>query len=694
MTDFDNRIGLEANYKPPVRTYADGVPVYNFGYSSCYSESPTLVDDKIVQVNNNNTGVKIHPKKSWEIKNNRIGTCPPRLPCNTSNDYQPVEAVNLIDGSDTTCWASLPSVRPNVGQDWIRIDLARERTVHKIVLRKRKITHDRSLKPGSFRPYPNAEEAGRAMPLNLTIKLSQDALEWNTIFDGETLDTPEKDCFIVEFESCKCKQVLISGNVLVLCEVWMYAFSIASVELYDENDRNVALVSNGSGVTVSSTHHNEGNEREVRQWYWGMQFDLGLKWTRVGFHDDLINWHWVEKEKGVLQVDEEAEKGIRVLAENGVNVIFSLGFGNRFYQEDPKRYFPQLWEMYFENPEPPKSDEAIEGWCRYVRFCVERFKDSVACFEIWNEWNADVYWGDTADLYHYIKIARITIPIIRECAPDAKIMLGSFAGFCHGISKWSSEELDNMVKTHPFLMAVTEFAKEVDIIGFHPLYQADILIDQYVDYADSVKAFRNYCESIGYKGEYMATEYGYGANYPATEGDWWGYRKYTEIEKAKIIAQIDTIHTSQYVGSFFCGMFTTTYPLDISLLRRTVVSSPITCCNPQAAYYTRRNLATAFEDLIPASFNCEIDGDISEFMLCPMQRESEQVLAIWLKGNILDDCEGKVQTLTFEFEAKTASAYNPLTGEETPLNVTNNGKKTVLSGIVIRDYPLIIRLDI
>ena len=59
----------------------------------------------------------------------------------------------------------------------------------------------------------------------------------------------------------------------------------------------------------------------------------------------------------ILAFDEEAEQSINLMANNGVNIIYALGFGNRLYQKDPQRHLPQLWEWYFENPEPPKTAE-------------------------------------------------------------------------------------------------------------------------------------------------------------------------------------------------------------------------------------------------------------------------------------------------------------------------------------------------
>ena len=79
-----------------------------------------------------------------------------------------------------------------------------------------------------------------------------------------------------------------------LVENILYAFSVAEVEVYDTVGRNVALATCGTGVTVNSTHHSPGQELAAHRWYWPLHYDAGFKWARVGYHDDPINWHWVE----------------------------------------------------------------------------------------------------------------------------------------------------------------------------------------------------------------------------------------------------------------------------------------------------------------------------------------------------------------------------------------------------------------
>ena len=93
-------------------------------------------------------------------------------------------------------------------------------------------------------------------------------------------------------------------------------------------------------------------------------------------------------------------------------------------------------------------------------------------------------------------------------------MLGSVSAFCHGIARLGANELRKLEYARLFLGAVEALAREVDLIGWHPFYQTDPDSPEVRDYAGDVRALRRWCEGQGFRGDYMATEYNWGANYP------------------------------------------------------------------------------------------------------------------------------------------------------------------------------------
>ncbi|MCL5999864.1 MAG: discoidin domain-containing protein, partial [Chloroflexi bacterium] len=648
-----------------------------------------------VQVGNTAPCVKVAPRKSAEIRYNRLGGTAPRMPRTVSNDYLPLECIHLIDGDPQTCWSSKSQPQPDAEPVWIRLDLPVERLLTRIVLHKRAPGAGRLTDNSSMPLDPGAVEVGMAMPAELTIKISRDARTWETVFEGQSGDTPDHREFVCDFTARPAKQIWIIGRQLRRVENWLYSFSIAGVDVIDNAGNNVALATRGTGVTVSSTQHSMGQTREDHHWLWPLATDIGVKWIRIGYHDDPVNWHWVEQERGKLAIDPEADAAIDYLVERGVDIVLALGFGNRLYtQDDPVRKLPQLWEWYYENPRPPITPAALKAWARYVRYMARKYRGRVKVFEIWNEWNIGVYWGAQPNLEQYLAIARSTIPILRRECPQARVMLGSYAGYFPGMSTWSPEELARQEGESMLLGAIRELARDVDIIGWHPFYQTDPDKPMVRTYSADVRAFQAWCRERGFRGEFCASEWSYGASYPEpTPPNWWGDFTCSECAKAKYVARLSVQHTALACDSFFCETWGNNYyPMDLTLMRRTFGADPISPQQPQAAYYVMRNLATALEDLQPAAFEWHVEGQPADCERFAMARTGERVVTLWQTGRAADDCAGVPVHVVVAGAAQRVVGYDPLNGVEQELMFEYRDGKTHVPGVLVKDYPLLLRL--
>ena len=80
--------------------------------------------------------------------------------------------------------------------------------------------------------------------------------------------------------------------------------------------------------------------------------------TGVRLHD---TWDVVEKQKGVLAVNDKFDREIRELAGQGVKPLVILAYGNSLYTG--------AWGN------PPKSAEQLDAYANYVRFMVNKYKD-------------------------------------------------------------------------------------------------------------------------------------------------------------------------------------------------------------------------------------------------------------------------------------------------------------------------------
>ena len=681
--------GKHFSEPPVVRTNSNGAPVYAYGYTYISSEAPDLTNDATLQDGNENAITKIQLKHSDEIKSNYVGINTTRVPRVSENEYLPVECVNLIDGNPMTCWLSKTQSTSTLTPVWIRLDFPIERKCNRIVLRKLPVI------PGRNREYTwglegeGAVDIGRGMPKHLTVEFSVDGWHWDKVFEGETNDTDDKEFFEIKTDLRPVRMVRITGTKLIMVENLMFCFSIANVEVYDENDTNVALVSKGVGVQVNSTTHSHGMEMEVQRTLFPIHYDIGAKWLRIGFHDDVINWHWVEREKGILKIDPYADATITEMYDNGIEIIMCLNFGNRLYTGQP-RVVPQLWEFNYDPATPPKTEEALEAWGNYCRFMVRHFKDRVNYFEIWNEWTNYCYWCDAQDIELYLKLARIAMDIIRKEAPEAKIVMGSLNGFPHGISRWDEKELETQRTQHRFMVPITRLAKEVDVIGYHPFYNSPP--KNLHNYDADISAFKRFCENEGFQGTYSASEYNFSNTVTGYEADmWWGHFRCTELDKAVYVARTTVLHTYHAVSSIFCATNSSTHPLDLSLFRRATIQDPVDARQPQAAFYVMRNLSTYLDGVEGYHGEVEVSGAKKHMVQKPFIRGEERLYALWYDELNDETFAGDPVDLTIEGEYKEMTGFDPVNGVEQRLDFSVENGKTRVRNWMLKDYPTFLR---
>jgi len=644
--------------------------------------SPDLLPGAVLQEKNTHPVIKIEPKKSWEIKRNLCGSTPAREPKTMWNDDQPLLPIHLIDGDPETAWASRGGTAPDIQPEWIRLDLPAESTVASVVL----VCSE--LGPAAHGQCGDGLKPGKALPKELTIKLSCDARQWNTVYENKEFEGSDTGPTVIEFPAQRAKQVWIIGGNLQRVQNWGPSFSIGEVEVRDTEGKNLALVSRGAGVSVSSTYYGYGMDRFTQDMLWPIQYDLGFKWTRVGYDMGTYLWYYVEREKGKLQIDARSDEVITEAHNNGVNVILCLDKGNWLYHDTPRKVdwkkarIREMMETYYDHQGwPHESDEMMAGWLRYVDYMVRHFKGRVAYFEICNEWQG-------IGIDNYVKIVKATIPAIRGADENARIMLGSTGGF----------------DRNSILACLSEgLGPELDAIGWHPFYQTDPDTPAYRNYKQDVAAFKKECEALGFKGQYAATEWTWVAPYPGTT-EWC-----SEMQKAKYSAQLMTAHCGMDIISLYNETFQTgRIDWDVTLLRNAFQVDPISPAQPQPIYYVFRTISTVVDDFRPADFPVQFTppvsppsqgGDKGRGDCYTFRRSDEELLvAAWIPGKAEDGiAEAKSDITLPGVRAKHAWAVDAMNGTEQKLNLgsrnlTHRGSDTLLEGMLIKDYPVFIRI--
>ena len=197
---------------------------------------------------------------------------------------------------------------------------------------------------------------------------------------------------------------------------------------------------------------------QVKESYWGIQagaFDddtlakakaIGIKWTRI-----TIGWDGVEREKGAFDWSR-FDSTLDALLRFNITPFVTLTRGNRLYTGVGRYDDPRLAAIYGDQAAPPTDENGLKGWLVFVETAIERYRDRIKYWEVWNEPNHRNYWGAPPNGSDYGKLVKVTVRKILELQPDAVILAGSTAGiqpqFCD----------DFLAQCEP---------DKIDIISFH-----------------------------------------------------------------------------------------------------------------------------------------------------------------------------------------------------------------------------------
>ena len=655
-----------------VRADCGGVPVYGFGFSYIYGLSPDLASAAVLQQGNESPTKKIVPKKSWQIKSNRIGATPPRMPRTARSDIQPLLGVHLIDGDPETHWCSRGQNRSTVEPAWLRIDLARETEIHSIEI------------------VPRDDNLG--MPKHLTVRLSRDGWNWDTVYDNQNHPHPaDAQPQTIEFAPTRAKQIWIVGHDLRICYMTSHIFSVAEVRVLDKEGENVALLSQGAAVTVSSFESYIASQRETHQTLWPTHYDLGVEWIRINYAGSVLNWRVVEREKGVYEIDPIADAAITQAVKNGCKINFGLGFTNWLYtaqnrppRKDEKQRFlaNEVASLSFPRSEEP---EMLEGFKNYVRFMVQHFKDRVDYYEIWNEQsNGYGGWYD-AGPEHFAHWVKEVSPIIKEIDPQAKVVFGSLSGLGPrrevGID-WLKTCFEEGIAPH------------IDMICWHGYYGAAPGTPEWESYVADIQETKQLAESYSYEGEYSHSEWCIFSPYPqnSTEGLPW----ISEIVKAKHMARFAVTTLGQDVLFYWNETWADGHiDRDVGLFRNGFSASPVSPTQPQPSYYVLRTLCTVFDEARAAPLDVEFSNTEQKLEVSTFELPTgERLLSVSLAGTSVDESPLVQSDICISgLQVEKAIGIDVLNGTEQKLVLNTQDGVRVLKNIMIKDYPQVICLS-
>lgn len=168
----------------------------------------------------------------------------------------------------------------------------------------------------------------------------------------------------------------------------------------------------------------------------------GAKWSRF-----ILRWPHVETEKGHFDWSL-FDTVVEGLTERGVELfIGSSASSHRAYDDFPAGY----WYP------PVRSETVMEGYLRYMTAMVERYRDRVRYYEVWNEPNIANFWRPEPDAAAYAYLLRETAAAMRAVDDRIRVLGGVIAG----VGPKQSQFVRDFLTDH-------NTAERVDVLTYHP----------------------------------------------------------------------------------------------------------------------------------------------------------------------------------------------------------------------------------
>lgn len=107
-----------------------------------------------------------------------------------------------------------------------------------------------------------------------------------------------------------------------------------------------------------------------------------------------------------------------------------------------------------------------------------------------------------------------------------------------------------------------------------------------------------------------------------------------------------------------------------------------------------RNLATALDDLTSSDFECNIEGETKKLEYYEMERKGEKVIALLIPGRAKDSFDDIPFKIEIAGDFDSVWGYDCLNGIMQELKTEMWGKGIQIKGILLKDYPTLVRLKI
>jgi hypothetical protein len=377
--------------------------------------------------------------------------------------------------------------------------------------------------------------------------------------------------------------------------------------------------------------------------------DLGLKWVRTSV--DVMEYNQAQSLGLYSQPKINAcqDEVVSALAANDVTIMHVIVFW------DESLHVGENYPRY-------RKEEEIQPYLDYARLVVRHFKGRIQYYEILNE-PVNGPPQQHVELADYINLIRRVVPVIREEDPEAKIVVGG-----------ATDLRADYSRDYFFGVIQSDIMPLVDGVAIHPMYgvspQYDELRQYYYDYPSLVQEIRDIASAHGFSGEYFAEEMSWRTSINPNPYEPW---EYSAPVAAKYYARGIVMNLGMDVWAGIAGELYDTIP-------------------PVARVV--QNLSTVMAGASPFSLSLEIQSEATNIMSYAFSLPNgDTLVALWTNGTAVDDDPGVNTTLTIPgLSARKVVGIDVLNGFEQELITETKNGNLVIRNLLVRDYPIILRL--
>lgn len=164
---------------------------------------------------------------------------------------------------------------------------------------------------------------------------------------------------------------------------------------------------NGTMTTLDSPQAVDAQAKLMEDAYVGYSREE-FEWNRIEPRNDYFDW-------------PKFDQTVAIASARNVHLIGKLVYTADWATSAPAGTSSSQLRYY-----PPNS---MSDYADYVRQVVERYKDTVTVWEVWNEPNHNLYWKPSPDPVAYTELLKTAYQTIKSVQPQSTVILGGVAGF-------------------------------------------------------------------------------------------------------------------------------------------------------------------------------------------------------------------------------------------------------------------------